>query len=204
MPNRGLRPSALSIVPIIALTALPGVSFIRGSLGNFESISPLNPFCSNMAMARAEAAKASSSAHYPAFSEPCSAVISRPKTRIHRRGTLCLWNLAIIIGLCPIYIAKNINSRRSIYLPVRSVTIAVAMRRVPEMLEKCRIRDRFLPRILRKSMILHEKLIHLRCAEFTLYVRRFTLIIRLKFYIDFAGYAVDMPDIPAVAFVFAL
>jgi hypothetical protein len=35
---------------------MPGVSFIRGSLGNFESISPLNPFCSNMAMARAEAA----------------------------------------------------------------------------------------------------------------------------------------------------
>ena len=54
-------------------------------------------------------------------------------------------------------------------MPVRSVTIALAMRPVPEMLEKCRIRDRFLPRILRKSMILHEKLIRLRCAEFTRY-----------------------------------
>ena len=54
-------------------------------------------------------------------------------------------------------------------MPVRSVTIAAAMRPVPEMLEKFGIRDRFLPRILRKSMILREKLIHLRCAEFTYY-----------------------------------
>ena len=61
-------------------------------------------------------------------------------------------------------------------MPVRSVTIALAMRPVPEMLEKCRIRDRFLPRILRKSMILHEKLIHLRCAEFTLCVPHYLLV----------------------------
>lgn len=52
----GLRPDVENIGPNIAFIALPGVSFVLGSMSNFEPISSRDPDCSKSARAGAEAA----------------------------------------------------------------------------------------------------------------------------------------------------